>query len=185
MKKDRLVEKLSLAEKANFLSAGGTLASTVLTVVPEAPELRVASRAFSIYCRLRIGAEPLNSNVAKCACECASFAEDPTHSLNCNKLKGRSITQRHDSAVQAYAAWVRRAGGSCTVEKRVGEWPSQKRYDTLTVMGTYSVATDFVVTKPRPSRSPGRRSKACSGRQAARLRRRRKARWSLFRSHGF
>jgi len=48
--------------------------------------------------------------------------------------------------VQVYAGWVRAAGGACTVEKRVGSWPSQKRYDAVAIMGNFHAASDFVIT---------------------------------------
>jgi hypothetical protein len=145
VKEEKLKGKLTPVQMATHLSASGKLSTAALTAIPESPELVIAPLPFVIYCRLRICAQPLNNSIAKCACG-ASFVQDPAHSLNCNKLKGRNITKRHDSAVQVYAHWVREAGAACTVEKRVGSWPSQKRYDALAIMGNFHAATDFVIT---------------------------------------
>jgi hypothetical protein len=145
IKEEKLKAKLTQVQLATHLSASGQLSSAALTAIPESPELVIAPLPFAIYCRLRICAQPLNNSIAKCACG-ASFVQDPAHSLNCNRLKGRAVTKRHDSAVQVYAQWVRAAGAACTVEKRVGSWPSQKRYDALALMGNFHAATDFVIT---------------------------------------
>ena len=145
VKEEGIRAKLTPAQMAMHLSASGTLSSAALTAIPDSPDLVIAPLPFVIYCRLRVCAQPLNNSISKCACG-ASFVQDPAHSLNCNKLKGRNVTKRHDSAVQVYAGWVRAAGGACTVEKRVGSWPSQKRYDAVAIMGNFHAASDFVIT---------------------------------------
>jgi hypothetical protein len=140
-----LAESMTPVERAGYLSARGKWASAAFSVAPSEDCLQISSHGFRILSRLRLGASPLTGMVAQCACG-ESFVQDPAHSLNCNKLKASSITDRHDSAVQAYANWARRAGAAVTVEKRVGGWPSRKRYDAVVIAGTRRYAVDFVVT---------------------------------------
>lgn len=106
-------------------------------------------------------------SAAKCMCG-ESFAQDPAHSLNCKRLKGRSVTQRHDSAVQAYAAWVRQEGGSCVTIQPRESWSSLKKYDAFTVIGAFRSAVDFVITNAGASYvSNSSKQQGWAGAQAA------------------
>jgi hypothetical protein len=162
-----LLESMTPVERAGYLSARGKWASAALSVVPSEDCLQISSHGFRILSRLRLGASPLTGMVAQCACG-ESFVQDPAHSLNCNKLKATSITDRHDSAVQAYASWVRHAGAAVSVEKRVGGWPSRKRYDAVVIAGSQRYAVDFVITNPAtPSNVSRAQVQGCAGSHAA------------------
>jgi hypothetical protein len=81
IKEEKIQAKLNPIQMATHLSASGKLSTAPLTAIPASPELVIAPLLFSIYCRLRICAQPLNNSIAKCACG-ASFVQDPAHTVS-------------------------------------------------------------------------------------------------------
>lgn len=70
------------------------------------------------------------------------------HFLSCLRLTRSAINRRHHMVVQALAAWIRRAGGSASIEPKNLSFLDGKRPDILVTLGTDHFLVDVTIRHP-------------------------------------
>ena len=133
--------------RARIISCSGRNAGAWITALPSPIYNRVLTdEEFRVASRLRCGVTPVTNLPDTCSCG-SSFTSNPTHSLACQRTAHVSITSRHDTLVQAIAAWCRRGGAAVEIEPQ-NLSTGQKRPDLLVYMGTHRFIIDAVIGHP-------------------------------------
>jgi hypothetical protein len=97
-----------------------------MLAMPTESATSLPDEAYRIAARLRLGLPPAERLPEKCLCN-KVMAHDPVHFLSCRRITRSAINRRHNMVVQALATWIRRAGGSATVEPKNLSFEDGKR----------------------------------------------------------
>jgi hypothetical protein len=142
------------ARTAMYKSACGRGASTVFTMLPADPHLRLGNHAFVVACALRLGLTPPSVIPARLVGnQCCVTAGDNGraltlhHAVSCHQHAGGGTTSRHNAVVATLETCLRRALIPCVHEPRV-VGNDHEGPDTLADFGTHRFALDITVRNP-------------------------------------
>jgi hypothetical protein len=136
--------------QARLLAVTAPGAPIWLTTDPSSPAQSLTDTQYQICSKMRLGLEPLPlpSDCASCGTANAC-AEDPTHPLNCIAQKGRTITIRHNDAVDSICVSAFHAGGLAIKEPRdLGGRGDRTRPDIQLLLNGHQLLVDVTVRHP-------------------------------------